>query len=107
MNVMKLSFVALLCARGSSPLVLRCFLFFFLDYLYDKDPITDIFLSVPSDLGQLNCASFVAGIVNGILDGAEFHSEVSAHFNKDKTKTVYVIKFEKKVMARERYLGKD
>lgn len=73
-------------------------------YIYDREPITNRFISVPKEFGHFNCATFVAGIINGILDGAEFTSDVSAHFNTTSngvTRTVYVIKFEKEVTKRE------
>ena len=38
----------------------------------EPDPITNIFVSLPSDLDQFNCASYIAGIISGILDGALF-----------------------------------
>ena len=75
-------------------------------YIYDRDPITNRFIgtSVPKEFQHFNCAAFIAGIVNGILDGAEFRAEVSAHFNTTAqgiTRTVYVIKFEKESTKRE------
>lgn len=75
-------------------------------YIYDRDPITNRFIgtSVPKEFQHFNCAAFIAGIVNGILDGAEFRAEVSAHFNttaQGMTRTVYVIKFEKESTKRE------
>lgn len=72
-------------------------------YLYDKEPITNKFVSVPKRAGvqsDLNVAAFIAGIVNGVLDAAEFTSEVAAHYNADRSRTVYVIKIAKEVMAR-------
>lgn len=38
----------------------------------DNDLFVNKFISVPRDMGQLNCAAFVAGIVRGVLDGAGF-----------------------------------
>jgi hypothetical protein len=73
-------------------------------YIYDREPITNRFISVPKEFSHFNCATFIAGIINGILDGAEFQSDVSAHFNTaagGATRTVYVIKFEKEVTKRE------
>jgi len=67
-------------------------------YLYDKDPITNKFITVPRDMGALNCAQFVAGIVQGILDSAQFAAEVNAHFHQNVT--VYVIKCSAEVRAR-------
>ena len=37
----------------------------------DKDLLVNRFISVPKDSG-LNCAAFVAGIVDAILEGANF-----------------------------------
>jgi hypothetical protein len=73
-------------------------------YIYDVSPLPNRFISPPRELAHFNCATFVAGIVNGILDGAEFSAEVSAHFNTTATginRTVYVIKFNKEVTKRE------
>lgn len=36
-------------------------------------------MSVPADLGQLNCAALVAGIIAGVLDGASFVSACPRH----------------------------
>lgn len=38
----------------------------------DTEVFVNKFISVPKDMGQLNCAAFVAGIVKGILGGAGF-----------------------------------
>ena len=38
----------------------------------DYDLFVNKYISVPKDLGQLNCSAFVAGIVKGVLDGAGF-----------------------------------
>ncbi len=73
-------------------------------YIYDLSPLPNRFISPPKELAHFNVATFVAGIINGILDGAEFHAEVSAHFNttsQGTTRTVYVIKFNKEVTKRE------
>ena len=73
-------------------------------YIYDREPITNRFIATPKEFAHFNCATFVAGIINGILDGAEFHADVSAHFNTTPaglTRTVFVIKFNKDVTKRE------
>lgn len=44
----------------------------------DYDLFVNKFISVPKDMGALNCAAFVAGIVKGVLDGAGFRAR-SAH----------------------------
>ncbi len=42
------------------------------DYIYDLDPVTNRFISVPKEMGQLNCAAFIGGIIRGVLDSANF-----------------------------------
>ena len=46
----------------------------------DRSPLVNRFISVPKDLGDLNCAAFVAGIIKGVLDIAGFPAEVSAYY---------------------------
>ena len=77
-------------------------------YIYDNQPVTNRFLSVPKGLGSLNCAAYVAGIVAGVCDAAGFTSDVSAHSNQGpdgKDRTVYIIRFDKAVMKREATLS--
>ena len=38
----------------------------------DYDLFVNKHISVPKDMGQLNCAAYVAGIVKGALEGAGF-----------------------------------
>lgn len=40
----------------------------------ESDPLVNKFISVPRDLGALNCAAFVAGVIKGVLDAAGFVS---------------------------------
>jgi hypothetical protein len=73
-------------------------------YIYDISPLPNKFISPPKEFAHFNCATFVAGIVNGVLDGAGFQCEVGAHFNTTSSggvRTVYVIKFDKEVTKRE------
>ena len=51
--------------------------FFCLDYIFDNDPITNRFVSAPN--GQ-NVATFIAGILQGMLDAAEFVRHIFAFF---------------------------
>jgi hypothetical protein len=44
----------------------------FADYIIDLDPVTNRFISVPKEMGQLNCAAFIGGIIRGVLDSANF-----------------------------------
>jgi hypothetical protein len=53
-------------------------------------PLTNKFISMPTDYGSVNCASFIAGIIQGALAAARFEADVSAHLN-DGT-TVYLVK---------------
>jgi hypothetical protein len=63
-------------------------------YLYESSPIPNRFISL------INSASFTAGLLSGILSSANFPAEVQAHFAKEKT--VYIMKFQKDVMKREK-----
>lgn len=88
--------------------------------LFDNDPLVNTYISLPRELSNLNCAAFVAGIIEGVCDGAGFPTEgVSAHSvgeqegeegEKGKTmwpgKTVFLIKFKKEVLEREEILGR-
>eukprot|EP01029_Cantina_marsupialis_P029129 TRINITY_DN779840_c0_g1_i1.p1 TRINITY_DN779840_c0_g1~~TRINITY_DN779840_c0_g1_i1.p1 ORF type:complete len:189 (+),score=33.95 TRINITY_DN779840_c0_g1_i1:120-686(+) len=70
----------------------------------DNSPLTNTFISVPKDFGNLNCAAFIAGIVNGILDAAGFACNVTAHTvaNGDgSNKTTFLIEFSPETMKRE------
>ena len=52
---------------------------------------------------SLNCASFYAGIIEGILNSADFRCKVSAFFYEvdNLTKTYYIIKFDNDIIARD------
>jgi hypothetical protein len=56
------------------------------------------FVSVPREMGHLNPAAFVAGIVRGALDGAGFPARVTAHYvpvqGQPRPKTVILMKFQ-------------
>ncbi|CAM9495527.1 unnamed protein product [Ascophyllum nodosum] len=77
--------------------------------IHEREPLTNSFVSVPSDLGQLNCAALVAGVIAGVLDGASFPARVSAHNVEmgkgQRDKTVFLIKFDPEVLLREARLG--
>jgi len=61
-------------------------------YLFEKEPITNRFVSLPKDYSHMNCASFIAGIINGMVDAADFPVVVTANWNVNQTQTVYIIK---------------
>mmetsp|Transcript_20505 Transcript_20505/g.34511 ORF Transcript_20505/g.34511 Transcript_20505/m.34511 type:complete len:87 (-) Transcript_20505:270-530(-) len=76
--------------------------------IQENSPVTNSFVSVPADMGQLNCAAYLAGILAGILDSAKFDAKVTAHLVQtpgESDKTVFLIKFSEEVMAREKRLG--
>ncbi|XP_064477294.1 trafficking protein particle complex subunit 5-like [Ornithodoros turicata] len=70
-------------------------------YLIEKEPLVSKFISVPKDRGNLNCASFVAGIIEAVLLGCNFPAKVTAHWYKG---TTFMIKFEDSVIARDKSL---
>lgn len=45
----------------------------------DNEPLVNEYVSVPREMSQLNCAAFVAGIIEGACDGAGFPARVTAH----------------------------
>ncbi|KAH0551750.1 hypothetical protein GP486_007030, partial [Trichoglossum hirsutum] len=66
----------------------------------DNDPLVNQYISVPKEMSQLNCAAFVAGIVEGVCDGTGFPARVTAHGVPTEMwpgKTVFLIKFEPEV----------
>ncbi|KZF26632.1 TRAPP I complex [Xylona heveae TC161] len=75
----------------------------------DNDPLVNQYISVPKEMNQLNCAAYVAGIIEGICDGTGFAARVTAHSVPTElwpAKTVFLIKFEPEVMEREAFLEK-
>ncbi|KAH9877788.1 hypothetical protein J1614_003005 [Plenodomus biglobosus] len=86
--------------------------------LFDNEPMVNQYISLPKELSSLNCAAFVAGVIEGTCDGAGFPTEgVTAHSvgeqdeGKDGKgmwpgKTVFLIKFKPEVLEREDILAK-
>jgi hypothetical protein len=69
----------------------------------DNDPLVNQFVSVPREMSQLNCAAFVAGIVEGACDAAGFAAAVTAHGVEGELwpgKTVFLVKFRPDVVER-------
>lgn len=69
----------------------------------DNVPLVSKFISIPKDYGNLNCAAFIAGIVEGALDSAGFYANVTAHsvpVDGFPLRTVFLIKFDPKVEVR-------
>lgn len=82
----------------------------------DNDPVVNTYISVPKEMNQLNCAAYVAGIIEGVCDGCDFEARVTAHSvgeeeepsASDKMwpgRTVFLVKFAEEVMEREEILG--
>ncbi|KAK0727872.1 NO signaling/Golgi transport ligand-binding domain-containing protein [Lasiosphaeria miniovina] len=76
--------------------------------IIDNEPLVNAYISVPREMSQLNCAAYVAGIVEGVCDGAAFPARVTAHSvggNEDGEmwpgKTVFLLKFQPEVLERE------
>ncbi|CAN8095133.1 unnamed protein product [Discula destructiva] len=97
--------------------------------IIDNEPLVNSYISVPREMSQLNCAAFVAGMIEGVCDGAGFPARVTAHSvagaaseggSGEKAegadgpgpvqemwpgKTVFLVKFRPEVLEREAYLG--
>ena len=81
--------------------------------IVDNEPVVNAYISVPREMSQLNCAAFVAGIIEGVCDGAMFPARVTAHTVGGKEegemwpgKTVFLVKFQPEVLEREALIGK-
>ncbi|KAI9713484.1 MAG: TRAPP subunit trs31 [Bogoriella megaspora] len=87
----------------------------------DNEPFVNQYISVPREMSQLNCAAYVAGIIEGVCDGAGFATwGVTAHWVGEGDggeggaggggmwpgKTIFLIKFRPEVLEREEILGK-
>ena len=94
----------------------------------DNEPLVNQYISVPKEMSQLNCAAFVAGIIEGVVCGVlggamqggivqgggagggvrerEAPAVVSAHNAGEEGgmwpgKTVFLIRFSEEVVKRE------
>ncbi|KOS17193.1 Trafficking protein particle complex subunit 5 [Escovopsis weberi] len=78
--------------------------------IIDNEPLVNQYISVPREMSQLNCAAFVAGVVEGVCDGADFPARVTAHTVGEgdmwPSKTVFLVKFRSEVVEREAFLAK-
>ncbi|RKU44979.1 TRAPP subunit trs31 [Coniochaeta pulveracea] len=84
--------------------------------IVDNEPLVNAYISVPKEMSQLNCAAYVAGIIEGVCDGAGFPARVTAHSvglqeggggdgGMWPGKTVFLVKFEAAVLEREALIG--
>lgn len=53
---------------------------FRLDYIIEKEPLVNKFISVPKDKKFINCAAFVGGILEAILNESNFVSRSKGTF---------------------------
>lgn len=65
------------------------------------------YITIPKEMSQLNCAAFVAGIIEGMCDAAGFSTDgVSAHSAGEGDelwpgKTIFLLRFKDSVIERE------
>ncbi|KAL8645722.1 MAG: hypothetical protein Q9226_007169 [Calogaya cf. arnoldii] len=70
----------------------------------DNEPLVNQYISVPKEMNQLNCAAYVAGMIEGVSDGCGLKAVVSAHNGGTEMwpgKTVFLIRFDEGVVERE------
>ncbi|KAI4108384.1 MAG: hypothetical protein LQ339_002286 [Xanthoria mediterranea] len=70
----------------------------------DNEPLVNQYISVPKEMNQLNCAAYVAGMIEGVCDGCGLKAAVSAHNGGTELwpgKTVFLIRFDEGVIERE------
>uniref|UniRef100_A0A1I8AVW1 Trafficking protein particle complex subunit 5 n=1 Tax=Steinernema glaseri TaxID=37863 RepID=A0A1I8AVW1_9BILA len=67
-------------------------------FLIEKEPVVNTFISRDKS-SHLNCAAFVAGIVEAFLTQSNFPCQVTAHWHNG---TAYMIQFEQQVIDREK-----
>ncbi|XP_076066228.1 trafficking protein particle complex subunit 31 isoform X2 [Oratosquilla oratoria] len=70
-------------------------------YLIEKEPLINKYISVPRDKSSINCAAFVAGIIEAVLNSTGFPAKVTALWHKG---TTFMIKFDDAVLARDKQL---
>ncbi|KAK5449873.1 Trafficking protein particle complex subunit 31 [Exophiala xenobiotica] len=78
--------------------------------IIDNTPLTNQYISVPKEMNQLSVAAYIAGIIEGVCDGAGFECKASAHNTGTDvwpSRTVFLIKFEESVLERERELERQ
>lgn len=75
----------------------------------DYDLFVTKFVSVPKEMGHLNCNAFVAGVVRGVLEAAGFACRVTAHHvavdGQPRPRTTLLMKFDPEVLQREARLA--
>ena len=75
--------------------------------IIDNEPVVNSYISIPKEMSQLNCAAFVAGIIEGMCDAAGFSTDgVTAHWAGEGDemwpgKTIFLLRFKENVVERE------
>ena len=74
--------------------------------IIDNEPLVNSYISIPKEMSQLNCAAFVAGIIEGLCDAAGFSTDgVTAHWAEGDElwpgKTIFLLRFKESVVERE------
>lgn len=64
------------------PLILSLLLTRVADMIIDNDPAITRHISVPRDMGALNCSAITAGMVEAVLDGLGFVRLLSSWFQR-------------------------
>lgn len=57
----------------------------------DFQPLCSRYISVPKELGEFSCCSFVGGIIRGVLVAAGFSCTVTAYDMKDEASEGYAL----------------
>ncbi|KAJ5764326.1 hypothetical protein N7533_003007 [Penicillium manginii] len=76
----------------------------------DNDPLVNTYISVPREMNMLNCAAYIAGVIEGVCDGCGFEAKVSAHNQPTEmwpSRTVFLLRFGDSVMEREKVLERS
>ncbi|KAH7640614.1 trafficking protein particle complex subunit 31 [Dermatophagoides farinae] len=72
-------------------------------YIIEREPIVNKFISVPKDKKYINCASFIGGIIEAILNECNFPAKITVHWHEG---TTFMIKFDDSVIERDQLIEK-
>ncbi|KAF2486220.1 NO signaling/Golgi transport ligand-binding domain-containing protein [Neohortaea acidophila] len=78
--------------------------------IIDNEPLVNSFISIPKEISQLNCAAFVAGIIEGMCDATGLSTDgVTAHWAGEGDelwpgKTIFLLRFKESVVERDEAL---
>lgn len=75
--------------------------------IIDNEPLVNTFISIPKEMSQLNCAAFIAGIIEGMCDATGISTDgVTAHWAGEGDelwpgKTIFLLRFKESVVERD------